>query len=90
MESQMTLVVKNPPANGGGRREVVWSLGWEDPWEEDMATHSSIFAWRIPQTEEPGGLYLIGLQRVGLNWSDLAHMHIQWKAVKQFKNMRQL
>ena len=34
----------------------VWSLGWEDPLEKEMATHSSILAWRIPQTEEPGGL----------------------------------
>ena len=40
-----------------------------------MATHSSILAWRIPWTEDPGGLQSIGLQRVGHNWSDLAHMH---------------
>ena len=38
-------------------------LGGEDPLEEDMATHSSILAWRIPWTEEPGGLQIIGLQR---------------------------
>ena len=43
----------------------VQSLGWEDPLEEVMATHSSILAWRIPRTEEPGGLQSIGLQRVG-------------------------
>jgi len=41
----------------------VQSLGWEDPLEESMATHSSINAWRIPWTEEPGGLQPIGLQR---------------------------
>ena len=41
------------------------SLGWEDPLEEGMATHSSILTWRIPWTEEPGGLQSIGLQRVG-------------------------
>ena len=35
----------------------VRSLGWEDPLQEDMATHSTILAWRIPQTEEPGGLW---------------------------------
>ena len=35
----------------------VWSLGWEDPMEKGMATHSSILAWRIPWTEEPGGGY---------------------------------
>ena len=34
----------------------VWSLGWEDPLEEDKATHSNILAWEIPQTEKPGGL----------------------------------
>ena len=40
------------------------SLGWEDPLEEEMATHSSILAWRISWTEEPGGLQSMGLQRV--------------------------
>jgi len=39
--------------------------GWEDPLEEEMATHSSGLAWRIQWTEEPGGLSFIGLQRVG-------------------------
>ena len=43
----------------------VQSLGWEDPLEKEMATHSSILAWRIPWTEEPGGLQPMGLQRVG-------------------------
>ena len=43
----------------------VLSLGWEDPLEKEMATHSSILAWRIPWTEEPGGLQSMGLQRVG-------------------------
>ena len=42
----------------------VQSLGWEDPMEEGMATHSSLLAWRIPWTEEPGGLQPLGLQRV--------------------------
>ena len=41
------------------------SLGWEDPLEEGMATHSSILVWRIPWREEPGGLRSMGLQRVG-------------------------
>ena len=45
----------------------VQSLGWEDPLEEGMTTHSSILAWRIPGTEEPGGLQSIGLQRVQHN-----------------------
>ena len=39
-------------------------LGWEDPLEEEMATHSSFIAWRIPSTEEPSGLQSMGLQRV--------------------------
>ena len=42
----------------------VRSLGWEDPLQEDKATHSSILAWRIPWTEEPGGLQPTGSQRV--------------------------
>ena len=41
------------------------SLSWEDPLEEEMANHSSILAWEIPWTEEPGGLQSIGSQRVG-------------------------
>ena len=53
-------MVKNPPANAGDARD----LGWEDPLEEGMATHSSILAWRISWTEEPGGLWSTGLQRV--------------------------
>ena len=43
----------------------VRSPGWEDPLEKEMATHSSILAWRIPWTEEPGGLQSVGSQRVG-------------------------
>ena len=50
----------------------VRSLGQEDPLEEGVATHSSILAWRMPWTEEPGGLQSIGLQKVGHNCSDLA------------------
>ena len=45
----------------------VQSLGWEDPLEEEMATHSSILAWKFPWTGEPGGLQSTGLQRVGHN-----------------------
>ena len=50
------------------RGTQVWSLGWEGPLEEEMATHSSILVWGIPWTEEPGGLQSIGLQRVRHNW----------------------
>ena len=58
-------MVKNPPVNARNIRDVVGSLGREDPLEEEMATHSSILAWRIPWTEEPGGLQSIASQRVG-------------------------
>ena len=54
-------MVKNLPAMW---ETWVRSLGWEDPLEEAMATHSRIPAWRIPWTEEPGGLQSIGLQRI--------------------------
>ena len=55
-------MVKNPPAM---REMQVQSLGQEDPLEKNIATHSSILAWRIPWKEEPGGLQSMGLQRVG-------------------------
>ena len=45
--------------------DQVRSLGWEDPLEKEMATHSSILAWRIPWTEDPGRLQFMGSQRVG-------------------------
>ena len=58
--------VKNPPAM---RETWVRSLGWEEPLEEGMVTHSSILAWRIPGTEEPGGLQSVGSQRVRHDWA---------------------
>ena len=51
----------------------VWSLGQEDPLEKEMATHSSILAWKTPWTEEPKGLQSIGLQRVRHNWAINTH-----------------
>ena len=63
---------REPPANAGDLRTQVQSLGREDPLEEEMITHSSFLAWRIPWTEEPGGLQSMGLQRVGHNRSNLA------------------
>ena len=59
-------MVKNLPA-----MQETWalSLGQEDPLEKEMAIHSSILAWRIPWTEEPGGLQFMGLQRVGYDWA---------------------
>ena len=59
--------VKNPPAM---QDTWVQSLDQENPLKEGMATHSSILAWRIPWTEEPGGLESIGSQRVGHNRSN--------------------
>ena len=53
----MAQLVKNPPANAGKSRNRVQSLSQEDPLEEEMATHSSILAWRIPWTGKSGGLY---------------------------------
>ena len=55
-------IVNNLPAT---QKTGVQSLGWEDPLKKEMATHSGILAWRIPWTEEPGGLQSLGLQRVG-------------------------
>ena len=63
--SLMALVVKNPPAMQETQEMWVRSLGREDPLEEEMATHSSILAWRIPWTEEPGGLQPVGSKSVG-------------------------
>ena len=58
--------VKNLPAVQELQEMRVQSLGQEDPQEEGMATHSSILAWRILQTEEPGGLHPIGWQRADM------------------------
>ena len=58
--SQVALVVKNPYANAGDIKRCGFN-----PLEEGMATHSSIVAWRIPWTDEPGELQSIGLQRIG-------------------------
>ena len=57
-------MVKNPPAKAG---DVGSIPGSEDPLEENMATHSSVLAWEIPWTEDPGGEQTIGSQRVGLD-----------------------
>ena len=51
------------------RKNQVRPLGWEDPLEKEMATHSSILVWKIPRTEEPGRLQTIGLQRIRHDWA---------------------
>ena len=67
----------------------VKSLAWEDPLEAGMATHSRILPWRIPWTEEPGGLYSIGSQRVRHSWNDLVHEHtLYFSSVKLFSHVR--
>ena len=57
-------MVKNPPAMQETKEMWVRSLGWEDPLEKRMATHSSILAWEISWTGEPGRLQSMGSQRV--------------------------
>ena len=57
----------------------VRSLGREDPLEKEMATHSSILAWRIPWTEKPSRLQSTGLQRVGHDWATSPHLTYGWK-----------
>ena len=65
-------VVKNLPA----RQEAwIWSLGQKNPLEKRMATHSSILAWEIPQTEEPGGLLSMRSQRVGHDLATKQQQH---------------
>ena len=62
--SLVAQIVKHLPTM---RETQIRSLGWEDPLEKEMATHSSTLAWRIPWMEEPGELQSMGLQRVGHN-----------------------
>ena len=65
-------MIKNHPA----LQEIhAGSSGWEDPLEEGTATHSRILAWRIPRTEEPGGLLSMGSQRVGHDGGTNTHTH---------------
>ena len=76
----MAQMVKNLPAMQETR---VQSLGQEDPLEKEMATHSSILAWRIPWTEKPGGLQSVGLWRVRHNWA--SNTNTQARKTKAFK-----
>ena len=65
-------IVKNLPAM---QETWVWPLGWEDPLEKGMATHTSILVWRIPWTEEFCDLQFMGLQRVGHDWVEKVSFH---------------
>ena len=64
--SLIAQTVRNPSAI---HETWVWSLGWEDPLEKGMATHSSTLAWRIPWTEEPQGLQSTAMQRAAHDWA---------------------
>ena len=83
--SLVTQTLKNPPAMW---ETWIWSLGWEDPLEKGTATHSSILAWRISWTEEPGRLPSTGSQRIRHYWVTftftffLSHL----KGEKMFQN----
>ena len=63
--SRASLVAQSVKSLPAVQETWVQSLGWEDSPEKEMATHSSILAWKISWTEEPGGLQSMGLQRVG-------------------------
>ena len=73
------VMVKNLHANAGNITGAE-SLGWEDSLEKSLATHSRNLVWKMAWTEEPAGLWSIGLHRVGHDWSDLAHTHT-WKSM---------
>ena len=72
----MVLVVKNPPAKAGDRRDPgVRSLGWEDPLEEEMATHSSVLAWKIPVDR---GAWQAIVHRVTKSWTQLSDQYFHY------------
>ena len=72
----MALLVKNPPANAGDVRDAGSVLSLEDALEEEMATSSSILAWRIPWTEEAGGLQSMGCKESDMTEQLNYHYHI--------------
>jgi len=82
------LAIKNPPAMWETQETGVRSLGQEDPLEEGKATHSSILAWRIPWTEEPGRLHTV--HGVVKSQTRLSTQHIQPKRLFPFDVMRSL
>ena len=70
----MVLLVNDLKANAEDVMIWIWSLGWEDPLEKEMETHSSILTWKNSWMEEPGMLQSMGLQRVGQGWAT-KHTH---------------
>ena len=85
-ESLVAPRLKHLPAMQETR---VRSLSWDDPLEKEMATHSSILAWRIPWTEEPGRLQSMGSQRVGHDWATSLSLSlvIQWIHIRTAKGL---
>ena len=73
--SPMAQVVKNPPVMQETQETWVQSLDWEDPLEEEMETHSSVLARKIPWKEEPGGLWSMGSQRDTTESTEHVCMH---------------
>ena len=83
--SLMAQQVTNLPAMQETQETWVRSLAWEDPLEKEMAIHSSILAWKITWTEEPGVLQSVGLQRVRHDW--VTHTHRHTHTHTQFKQV---
>ena len=76
--------VKNLPAMQETQEMQIRALGREDPRKKEMATHSSIFAWKVPWTERSGGLRSMGLQRAGHDWStERAHVRECWVTARE-------
>ena len=83
----MAQTVKNLPAM---QETWVQSLGWEDPLEKEMATHSSILAWKIPWMEEPGRLQSMGSQGVQTRLSDFTFIFFQAETSLKLNNVNQV
>ena len=79
MASQVALVVKNLPANAGNTRGAGLILGWDNPLEKGMATHSSVLTWRIPWMEEPVGHSPWGCKE--LDTTEWLHFHFHFGCV---------
>ena len=76
--SEASLVAQTVKSLPAMQETWVRSLSWEDPLEKEMATHSSILAWKTPWTEEPGRLQSMGSQRVRQDWATSVFFLIRW------------
>ena len=88
--SKASLVAQRLKRLPAMQKTWVRSLGREDPLEKEMATHSNIFAWRIPWTEETGGLQSTGSQRVGHDWATSLHFTSLQALIKSYNVLTQL